>query len=378
MSRVHAPHDANLAGQAAPRKGWVRAWVEFWFTPTDPVGLHAVRFLSGLLFLAWLLAFAGHHEAFFGLGGWFDRQAYIEGNRLPDDTPAPISWSLVYLVQDANPALLAALYWSSVVVLTLFTLGVAPQVTGILTWVIVASYTANPAISYDGDALLIVLAFYLMIGCALYGIPRRREPWSVLLLVPPASWFLRRRDAAPAAVPSVAANLTLRLLQVHFALIICVSGFHKLQYAEWWTGSNLWYALHPAFETTLEQAQRYTLFRREYLSVVSLGTYLALAWQIGYPVFAWRPRWRIVLVGGALVGWLCTAFVYRLPLFGPAYLIGSLCFLTAAEWHGLLGRLLRAPGVCQLATWFSAGEGTAREPHARRKEAVSATAARAR
>ena len=62
----------------APRTGLLQSWSAFWFTPANPVGLHALRVLFGLLVLAWLLSFWGRQEAFFGLGGWFDRQAYRE------------------------------------------------------------------------------------------------------------------------------------------------------------------------------------------------------------------------------------------------------------------------------------------------------------
>lgn len=372
MNKAHAAHDAPT-----PRRGIVRAWMEFWFTPTDPIGLHAVRFLSGLLFLAWLLAFAGEHAALFGLGGWFDEPAYREASRQPDGTPAPITWSVLYLA-GSDPTLLTALYWASVVALVFFTLGVAPQGTALLAWVVIASYTANPAISYDADTLLIVLAFYLMIGYLLFALPRPGQPWRGQFLVPPISWLLGRAVPGADAAPSVAANFTLRLLQVHFALIVCVSGFHKLQYAEWWAGANFWYALHPAFETTLDQSRRHAPNARFYLTILSLGAYLGLAWQITYPVFAWRPRWRIVLLGGAAVGWLATAFLYRLPLFGPAILIGSLAFLTAAEWRGALGWLLRLPGLRALSGWLPATADALGTPRSRQREAVAATAPRAR
>ena len=62
------------AAEPAPRPGPFRSWSAFWFTPRDPLGLHAVRVLAGLLFLAWLLAFAGQHDALFGMRGWFDRR----------------------------------------------------------------------------------------------------------------------------------------------------------------------------------------------------------------------------------------------------------------------------------------------------------------
>ena len=41
-------------------------------------------------------------------------------------------------------------------------------------------------------------------------------------------------------------------------------------------------------------------------------------------------------VGGAVLGWAGTAFVYQLPGFGPALLIGSLSYLTAAEWRRIV------------------------------------------
>jgi hypothetical protein len=176
----------------------------------------------------------------------------------------------------------------------------------------------------------------------------------------------------------MAANLALRLLQVHFALVLCVSGFHKLQFAEWWSGVNFWYALYPPLETTLEQARAHVGHAQVYLSMLSLGAYLTLAWQIGFPLFAWRRRWRIVLLGGALVGWLGTAFLYRLPLFGPAFFIAALCYLTPAEWSRALRRLSMLPGLRGLARWLPGTLDDPAESRVARKELVSAIAMRAR
>jgi len=48
----------------------IQGWVRFWFAAVDPVGLHCIRLLAGLLFVCWLLSFAGHQQALFGLNGW--------------------------------------------------------------------------------------------------------------------------------------------------------------------------------------------------------------------------------------------------------------------------------------------------------------------
>jgi hypothetical protein len=96
-----------------------------------------------------------------------------------------------------------------------------------------------------------------------------------------------------------------------------------------------------------------------------------LAWQLTFPLFAWKPRWRLVLLGGAALGWLGTALVYGMPVFGPAYFLGCLTFLTAAEWRRALAWLPRVPGLQGLERRLPAGAGG-------KREAVPAAAGRGR
>jgi hypothetical protein len=326
--------------------GLVRSWVDFWFTPADPAGLHALRLLAGALFLGWLLGFVGQHEALFGLGGWFDRQAYQDAARLPGGPPVPFGWSLLYLC-GTSPALLSAAFWLSVAAVALFAAGVWPRVTGVLTWVAVASFLANPAARFDADYLLAVLAFYLMVGYLLFGLWGRPQTFLTRLAGPAAVWplgpwlFGGRPAPAAAGWPSHAANFAVRLLQVHFAIIVMVSGLHKLQFGDWWAGVAFWYPLHPAFTTTPEVIRSYAPGAISYLFWLSLAQYAVLAWQILFPAFAWRRRWRPVLLGGAALGWAGSVVIYGQPLFGPVYLIGCLNYLTPAEWRSLAGRLAR-------------------------------------
>lgn len=318
--------------QAAPTtdEGLFRAWTRFWFTPTAATGLHALRILSGLLFLVWLLPLAGQVENFFGLQGWFDVQAYRDLANLAERSPGAFpttSWSALYLA-GANPATLKGLYWISIGIVVLFTLGLWPRVTSVLTWIVVASFTANPVLEYEGDALLSVLAFYLMVGYLLLG-QRDRDQSIWRRVLGRNAWPVSRSHHDE---PSVAANLALRLLQVHFALIIVVSGLHKLQFGPWWSGVALWFPFYPPFVATLTQARANFGQGELVLGVLSLAAYLALAWQIGFPLYAWRPRWRLVLLGGAAVSWFAAAWLYRLPLLGPALFLGCLSFLTEEDW----------------------------------------------
>src|SRR6516225_3873133 len=123
------------AGTPAPGlfRGLGRSWVQFWFTPADPVGLHWLRVLAGICFLCWLLPFAGNLEALYSLLGWFDVKAYQEAVQMPEGPP-PISWSILYLC-GTSTAMLEGVYWTSVGILVLFTLGIAPRITALLTWI---------------------------------------------------------------------------------------------------------------------------------------------------------------------------------------------------------------------------------------------------
>jgi hypothetical protein len=348
------PLPAAPAQQAAPATS---AWVRFWFTPVDAIGLHGLRVFAGLLFLAWLLPFAGQIDGLFGLQGYFDLQAYSEASRLPDGSPRPLGWSILYLTAKDSTTL-AITYWASIGVLILFTLGLWTRLTAILTFLIVASFTANPAHATDVDPLLALLAFYLMLGYVFLGQRTAGQPLlSRILGSNELLVFRPRYPNTDDPAYSLAANVALRLLQVHLAIVIVTSGLHKLQFGDWWAGVAFWYALYPPFQATLADARTHVESGEAFLFLLSVSAYVTLAWQIGFPLFAWRPKARFVLIGGALVGWLGTAFLFQTPLYGPALLVGCLAFLSPAFWQRWVIRLTRIPGFERLAQRQSASAG---------------------
>jgi hypothetical protein len=331
---------AALALPAAPAPGgfW-QAWQNFWFTPRSPLGLHALRVLAGLLFVAWLLPFAGQQEALFSLDGWFDREAYLEASRLNEPPPVPLGWSLLYAT-GGNAALVHVFYWGALVVFLLFTLGVATRLTSILTWVLIVSFLANPATRFEADYLLALLAFYLMIGYVLLGQWSTQPTPLARALGGRDTWLFGAGNQADADRPSYAANLAVRLLQVHFALVVLSSALHKLQFGAWWSGVALWYPLHGPFTTSESDIRSLAVHRGSYLFLLSLVQYAVLAWQLAFPLYAWRPgRFRWLLLGGAVLGWLGCWFIYHAPLFGPVYVIGCLSYLRPEEWQALRARL---------------------------------------
>lgn len=332
----------------SPSASLPTAWARFWFTPVDASVLHLLRVATGALLLYWLLPLSGNVEAFFGLQGWFDVAAYRDAARLTGDRGL-FQWSLVYLCGE-NMTLLRAAYWGSVAVVVLFTLGILPRLTAIATWAIVISFTANPAIRYGADLFLVLPAFYLMLGYVTYGQwSWRLTPAARLLGTPDAfigSWF--KRESANRSA-SLGANLSWRLFQVHFAAAVFFLGIYKLQFADWWSGVALWYPLHPPMETTLASVRSTRATANAHLFFWSLVQYGMLAWQIGFPLFAWRQGWlwRTILLGGGLLACAGSLFVYREPLYGPTFLVCCLGYLTTDELCAWGARLRRTEGVLE-------------------------------
>jgi hypothetical protein len=365
-----APAPRVPTGEPAPVAVPSR-WRRFWFTPIDPIGLHAFRILAGLLFLAWLLPFAGQLDSLFGYSGWFDRQAYAEAGRVVEDAPQQLSWSLLF-VAGTSPVLLRVVYWLAIAVFVALSLGFVPRLTALLSWIAVVSFSANPALEYEGDVFLTVLAFYLMLGCLIDEGKRPGQSWLSWLLAPgwPLSRLTRSRDAAVA--PSLGVNLAVRLLQVHFAIIMVTTGLHKLQFGDWWAGVALWYPLTPPMETTLAGARALASDPENFFFGLSVAAYAILAWQLAFPLFAWRRGLvcRGLLLGGALAGCLGAAFLYRLPVIGPALLVGCLAYLTPEEWRGFVARLDRCRQFVRNLASRPAAVESSRSPAGRVKVGV--------
>ncbi|HQR08387.1 MAG TPA: hypothetical protein PLN21_16275 [Gemmatales bacterium] len=399
MSNRETSPDAS----STKRQGFWTCWKNFWFLPRQTLGLHAVRMIFGILLLCWLLPFAGYVNDFFGLNGWFDTAAYAEASKAGRELIDSKSWSLLYLVAN-NPGALHAVYWGSVAVLVLFTLGLFTRITAVLTWLIVVSFTANPLIEVDTDVFFRLIAFYLMVAYLVIDWLRTDLNEVQKIFTPFQHSVVAMFKSQESTPRSSAATVTLRLLQVHFALAVVMMGLHKLQVAEWWGGFTFWYPLHRPSQTTAEAIidfrarpvsysdfiggligliaacylfistyskgsyweTRDWLFRWSlrvvalimvswivfgifprmgpdtYLHTISLVAYVVLAWQIFFPTFAWRGGLcRWVLLGGALLGGIGLIAIYPIPLLGEAFALLCLTYLTDFEWFALFSPLRR-------------------------------------
>lgn len=350
--KTNRPSNVDLHGYEGSLFGrFASAWSRFWFEPRSAFGLHALRVLSGLLLLAWLLPLAGQHQSFFGLGqGWFDVEAYNETSaRTFDNDRPPIGWSLLYLA-GSSPAALSGIYWGTIALFTLFTLGVWPRITALLSWAMAVSFLTN-ATHYEADFLLVLLAFYLTVAYLLYGQwSRPLNPVQRVLGTTDGTVWNLLVGKKTEDTRSYAANLFVRLLQVNVAIMIFVSAIHKLQFGYWWSGVAFWFPLHQPFETTADSLRASATVSETYLFFLSLVQYAVLGWQLAFPVFAWKKNWRWLLIGGSALAWAGSALILKQPLFGPFFFIASLSFLTPGEWQWVEGKVTKLGDV--IAGWF--------------------------
>ena len=226
------------------------------------------------------------------------RRIYARGMRI---------FSLWFHVLD--PDTMAVLHTLIVVSAFLMTIGFCTRITSALTWFGSLSYIhRNPTMLFGVDTMITILLLYLMIGPsgAAYSVDNLiRRWWAKAKPGVVQSWFRFWRrpvpavdEIAPAAspeiVPSVSANIAIRLLQINLGIIYFVSGISKLQGTAWWNGEAVWGTLGN-FEFAPMQFQIYLDFlafigqhRWLYALIMTGGGLFTLAFEIGYIFLIWR------------------------------------------------------------------------------------------
>jgi hypothetical protein len=307
----------------------VEGWKAFWFTPADPTVLGLIRIGAGAVLVYVLAASTPLLEELYGPRGWVDLETADVLRRESPWAAPPAGWDETAAPPVVRPELsrgkaaeayrrrwgldpgqtidtgmplfspwfhvtdprgMRIVHALGILVAVLFALGLASRVTSVLAWVVALGYFHRaPETLFGMDTILAVLLLYLMIGpCG-----------SALSL----DALIRRRPPAP----SVSANVALRLMQVHFCLIYLASGASKLQGPAWWNGTALWqtlsnYEFAPARFAFFTELLRWLTAHRVLWEVVhSAGSAFTLALELGLPFLIWYPRWRGLMIAGAVV-----------------------------------------------------------------------------
>ncbi len=301
------------------------AWNGFWFSPTSPSTLSAIRVLVGAMLLYTHAVWSLDLEAFFGPRGWLPPELMQQVHQAVNgpDGPARLVWSYFDYIQ--SPTVLWIVHLLALVVFFLLMAGLFSRTMALLAYVIAVSYAnrITPGADFGLDKINCMLALYLMLGpCgARYSLDRL--------------WRLRR-GAPPEVPPSVGANFAVRLIQMHMCIIYLFSGMAKLQGDMWWSGDAVWYAI-----ANLEYQSLDLTWLVNHPWLVYLMTHVIVFWELSYCALVWPRLARPWVLGMAVLVHGGIALALGMATFGLAMLIGNLAFVsprTVRRWADPIAR----------------------------------------
>jgi len=290
---------------------WGEAWDRFWFTPADPIPLAIVRMVAGTL-LTWSCAvWLMDVDAFFGPHGWLRDGDVWRMN----DQPWQWSWFFAF----SSPTAVRVLVLITLVAAACLAAGLA---TPVAAWVSLVGFLAavnrTPLTIFGFDDALGMLLIPLAIG-----------PSGAVLSLDRRLGFATSGDE-----PSVAANIALRLLQVHLCVVYFFSGIAKLLGASWWEGTALWGAAANSRYRTLDL----TWLARHPL-LVNMLTLTAVYWEVSYPAIVWPRLTRRLAIAMGIFVHLGIGLAMGMKEFALAMIAANLAFVPATTWRAMLLRL---------------------------------------
>lgn len=303
-------------------------WNRFWFAPADASTLGAVRLGVGLVLIYWLATFTPDLTTYFGPDGLAPQPTIrsleepvrtgslfvVVPQQVRESLPRTHRWSYLHLLH--TPQALVLAHAAALAVALAFAAGLFTRVTSLLAWLVLLSYIhRGPVFTAQVEPILAFLLFYLCLGPA-------GNAWSL------DRWWVRRRRPSIAAADgkssgkSAAATVSLRLIQVHLALVYALMAIGKLSSPVWWQGTGMWWLIARADAPLVDLT-----WLHSYPHVVSLWTYSVVLWQAAFPLFIWHRLARpLLLVVNALM-WALLAPVTGVLDLAVVMIIASLAFL---------------------------------------------------
>ncbi|MFT7644059.1 MAG: hypothetical protein ACI9G1_005825 [Pirellulaceae bacterium] len=295
-------------------KNWflqsLSAWNRFWFSPTAPHTLAAIRVLTGVMLFYTHLVWALDLSAFLGPNSWISADMAGQVTRS--------AYTFSHLDYISTPTLLWICHIGALVVFALFTVGYKTRVMAVLSWLLALSYCHRLSGALFGlDQVNVMLAMYLMLGpCgAVFSVDR----------------WLEKRKGASGISESTSANLAIRLIQIHLCVIYLFGGIGKMRGEFWWDGSAVWFSVANYEYQSLDAT--WLGFSPILIAVM---THLTVFWETFYAVLVWPKLTRPVVLAMALIvhGGIC--LFLGMITFGTAMIIANVAFVDPRTIDGLV------------------------------------------
>lgn len=284
------------------RNGWNR----FWFTPTDPATLGLIRILGGSMLFYTHLVWSIDLTGFMGEQGRFSADLV---DRMHQGSEFAFSYLWLF---DGNPGMLWMVHIAALVILLMFTLGFYSRITSVLAFIIAVSYAHRaPGALFGLDQINVMLAMYMMLGGAgeAYSLDRLIEKW--------------RYPQRKLPTTSTAANVSIRLIQLHMCVIYLFAGTGKLLGDTWWEGTAMWGAVANSEYQSMDMT-----WLASYPLLIALLTQVSLAWELSYSALVWPRLTRPLVIFMAIPLHLGIALCMGMVTFGLAMLIANMAFIS--------------------------------------------------
>lgn len=284
--------------------GMTSGWNSFWFSGTDPATLGVIRILTG-----WMLVYT-HFIWTKGLDRFLSADAMLQPEFVQNYHGTVFAWSYLFWIE--SPAVLWTVHCLALAIFVCFMVGFQTRWMGILSFLITVAY-ANRAIHglFGLDQINGFLALYLAVGPsgAAYSIDR---------------WLKQRASGGALSVtPSVGANVSIRLIQLHMCVVYLFAALGKLQGETWWTGEALWGALANYEYQTLDMT-----WLAPYPLIIDFLTHVTVVWELSYCVLVWPKLTRPLVIFIAIPLHLGIAFGMGMITFGCVMLIANVAFVS--------------------------------------------------
>ncbi|PQO29258.1 HTTM domain-containing protein [Blastopirellula marina] len=286
--------------------GIVNGWNRFWFTPTDPATLGLMRILGGSMLFYTHLVWSIDLTGFMGEQGRFSADLV---DRMHQGSEFAFSYLWLF---DGNPAMLWMVHIAALVILLMFTLGFYSRITSVLAFIIAVSYAHRaPGALFGLDQVNVMLAMYMMLGGAgeAYSLDRLIEKW--------------RYPNRQLPKTSTAANVSIRLIQLHMCVIYLFAGTGKLLGDTWWEGTAMWGAVANSEYQSMDMT-----WLASYPLLIALLTQVSLAWELSYSALVWPRLTRPLVIFMAIPLHLGIALCMGMVTFGLAMLIANMAFIS--------------------------------------------------
>lgn len=291
-------------------EGIGRGWNRFWFTAVDPLPLAVVRIGTGLVALLHLLSFNNDLTRWFAANGILPTTVVRNLDLLPD---GQLGYGFSYLNWIHEPGQLWFVHVLALVIAAAFTLGLLTRVTSVLTLLVVLSYSHRaPMLTGQLEPVLSMLLFYLCFGPA--GARLSLDRW----LYGRMGWKLPER--------SIAANVSLRLIQVHGAALYAMIGLTKLYGDAWWSGEGVWLLLAQTHSRPIDLS-----WLRSYPRVLNAWSHSILAYELLFPILIWNRLARPLMLALGVVLWLSLGLITGLVPYALAMLVVNRAFIPAND-----------------------------------------------